>query len=68
MKKLFQVGDLLKYHFSDEEMDHYAIVLNNKNDKGRYVVHWLDPEGNPNDEYIVEWFESEMSKYFQKIS
>ena len=66
MKKLFQVGDLLKYHFSDEEKDHYAIVLNIN--KERYVVHWLDPEGNPIRQYIVEWFESEMSKYFQKIS
>jgi hypothetical protein len=50
----YQVGDLLKYHFSDEEIDHYAILLSNKE---RYVVHWLDTEGNPNDEYIVEWFE-----------
>jgi hypothetical protein len=66
VKKLFQVGDLLKYHFSDEEIDHYAIVLNIN--KERYVVHWLDTEGNPNDEYIVEWFEKEMTEYFQKIS
>jgi succinate dehydrogenase flavin-adding protein (antitoxin of CptAB toxin-antitoxin module) len=50
----YQVCDLLKYHFSDEEIDHYAILLSNKE---RYVVHWLDTEGNPNDEYIVEWFE-----------
>ena len=61
----YQVGDLLRYHFADEGKDHYAIVLNNKE---RCVVHWLDTEGNPNDEYIVEWFEREMTGYFQKIS
>jgi hypothetical protein len=64
MKKLFQIGDLLRYHFGDNDY-HYAIVL--KNDDP-YVVHWLDPHGNPNDEYIVKWFESEMPDYFQKIS
>ena len=65
MKKLFQVGDLLRYHFTDEEKDHYAVVLENKDP---YIVHWLDPEGNPNEEYIIKWQESEMPDYFQKIS
>jgi hypothetical protein len=28
----------------------------------------LDPHGNPNDEYIINWRESEMPDYFKKIS
>jgi len=66
MKKLFQVGDLLRYYFASEDKDyHYAVVLEN-NDP--YIVHWLDPEGNPNEEYIINWQESEMPDYFKKIS
>ena len=62
----YQIGDLLRYN-SDFEREgyHYAIILNNN---GFYRLHWLDIEGNPNSEYIIDWYENEILDNFDRIS
>ena len=64
----YQIGDLLRYSFDAErEGYHYAVVLNINND-GFYRLHWLDIEGNPNSEYIIDWYENEIRDNFDRIS
>lgn len=60
----YEIGDLFKFEDGSGD-DAYAILKNI--DKDYYEIHWLDPVGNPNAEYLTHFSKEDIEKWFRKI-
>lgn len=61
----YKVGDLFK--FADDSGDIALAILREIDKEGYYVIHWLDPEGDPNSDYLTHFLEVDLDKWFRKI-
>ena len=65
MRKKYKAGDLFK--FSDDSGDIALAILKEIDRDGYYVIHWLDPEGEPNSNYLTHFSKEDIEKRFRKI-
>ena len=61
----YKTGDLFK--FSDDSGDIALAILREIDKEGYYVIHWLDPEGDPNSNYLTHFSKDDLEKWFRKI-